>query len=61
MNIKTDKYYAIVKKENNKTTTFFNNRIYLGKFVKSAYNQIKNKEEYQIMQVRLSALKETQN
>ena len=56
MNIKHDAYYAIVKFDGKKIVEYFNSRVYLGQFVKSAYNQIANKDEYQICQIKSKAL-----
>ena len=46
--ISYDKYYSIVKFEGKKIVSIFNNRVYLGRYVSSAYTQIPNKEEYTI-------------
>lgn len=48
MKIDKNKYYSIIKKEADGTTTIFNNRVYLGRYVMLAYNQIPNKEKYKI-------------
>lgn len=52
LKICNDKYYTIVKLEKNKVVGIFNNRIYLGRYVSSAYTQIPNKEEYTICLVK---------
>ena len=52
MNINKTGHYVIVKKVKGMAVEYFNNRVYLGKYVKSAYTQIPNKEEYTICQVR---------
>ena len=51
MEIKKEEYYAIVKMENGRITEYFNSRVYLGKFVMSAYRQIKNAEDFVICKV----------
>lgn len=56
MDIKNEKYYAIVKFDGKKIVDIFNNRVYLGKFVKSAYSQTPNKDEYVICQVKCTQL-----
>lgn len=48
MAIDKDAYYAIIKKDNNNVHDWFNNRVYLGKYVMLAYNQITNKEDYKV-------------
>ena len=52
-NMKIEKYrfYAIVCVKRNEVISWFNNRVYLGKYVMSAYNQIRDKERYKIYQV----------
>lgn len=61
MKINKDKFYAIIKKDTNGTVTFFNNRIYSGRYVMSAYTQIPNKEHYQIAFIHYNPLKEATN
>ena len=51
MIIKNDRFYIIVKEDNKGNITIFNNRVYLGRWVKSAYKQIKNREEYKIVKI----------
>ena len=48
MKIDKDAYYAIIDKNKEGVYDWFNNRVYIGKWVLSAYNQIKNKENYKI-------------
>lgn len=48
MKIDKDQYYAIVCKEGNNIYKWFNNRVYLGRWVMLAYNQIKDKEKYSV-------------
>ena len=58
MEIKRECFYTIAKIVNGKAVEYFNNRIYLGRFVMLAYNQIPNKEEYSICTIKCSAIKE---
>lgn len=46
MEIKRDAYYVIAKMENDKIVDYFNLRVYTGRYVMLAYNQIPNKENY---------------
>lgn len=48
MKIDNDAYYAIINKDGGNVYDWFNDRVYLGRWVMSAYNQIKNKEQYKI-------------
>ena len=50
MKIDKDAYYAIISKDDKTNIVYgwFNNRVYLGRWVMSAYNQIKNKSDYKI-------------
>lgn len=58
MKIDKDKYYAIVRLENGKVISYFNSRIYSGRFVMSAYNQMQNKESYTICQIKPKVIEE---
>lgn len=54
--IQKDFYYAIVRIDDEsayfrKIDRFYNNRIYLGRYVMSAYKQIKNRNNYTIVQI----------
>ena len=51
MNIKKNRYYAIINVKHGKIIEWFNNRVYLGKWVMLAYNQIPDKENYKIFPV----------
>ena len=48
MKIDNDAYYAIINKDGNNVYDWFNDRVYLGRWVMSAYNQIKDKDKYKI-------------
>lgn len=58
MKIEKDKYYAIVRLENGKVISYFNYRIYSGRFVMSAYNQMQNRESYTIVQIKTKVLED---
>ena len=52
MEIKRDKYYVIAKISDDKSIEdYFNLRVYSGRYVMLAYNQIPNKEEYCICSI----------
>lgn len=51
MEIKKDKYYVIARIENGVTLDYFNLRVYSGRYVMLAYNQIPNKEDYCICSI----------
>jgi hypothetical protein len=46
--IDNDAYYAIISKDGSNVYEWFNDRVYLGRWVMSAYNQIKDKDKYKI-------------
>lgn len=50
------KYYVILLKIDNKITKIFNNKIYLGKYLMLAYNQIPNNSLYEIKEVKFKNL-----
>lgn len=56
MEIKKEEFYVIVKFDKNNIIEYFNNRIYIGKYVMLAYNQITNKEEYTICSIKCKPL-----
>lgn len=60
MKIDKKNFYVIIQTdEYNIITDWFNWRVYLGRYVMSAYNQIKNKETYKIY--RLCGFQEVKN
>lgn len=61
MKIAKDKYYGIFRKELDGTITWFNKRLYLGKYVLLAYNQIPNKELYRIAFISYNPVVERAN
>lgn len=53
MVIDKNKFYVIIEFVNGNIADIFNMRIYSGKFVMLAYNQIKNKEKYTIVEIKV--------
>ena len=48
MKIYDNACYAIINKDGGDVYDWFKNRVYLGRWVINAYNQIKNKDGYKI-------------
>ena len=60
MKINKSYFYAIIKiDDKNIIVDWFNWRVYTGRYVTSAYKQIKNKEDYKIY--RLAGLQEVES